>query len=152
MPHERTMQEALLEAGWPSGFLRWDQRAARIDERNGKTVFVPWSRRRRLLNWFSQHESVKYLPVCRVIGPGVQIRFDPILARDRMFLGLVDPPQIGMDIASQFPFGQLLTVGRMQRFGFEALDPTSRILWMVSHVALTLLLEVSISTLNNNEE
>ena len=48
MPHERTMREALLEAGWSPTFLRSDLREARIGLKDDEVVFEPWSRLSRL--------------------------------------------------------------------------------------------------------
>lgn len=158
MPHERTMREALLEAGWSPTFLRSDLREARIGLKDDEVVFEPWSRLSRLQRPSNVVTRLlklyPHLPVHRVIWPDVGIRFDPALANSWMFLGLIDSPFLGSrnmltasEVASQFPFGQQLIIKSLNSFtlGFNVSDPVAGKLWAISYIALTFLLEISIA-------
>jgi hypothetical protein len=131
---EITLQKLLLDhEKWPSRYLRWDLRAARLDIPGGIPCWVPFSRLWRLLNYGAR------LRIDDVIVPGIEIKFSNVLEGDRSFVGLVEPEHT-------IPFEKFLKIDKVEKFYFFVSDTEGTGYWQVSHIVLTHLTEVVIRT------
>jgi hypothetical protein len=133
---------------WPSKFLSRDLRIARIDLSKGRAILVPFRRLQRWLNPRAQ------LDIGRLIAPGKQIKFDPILSKDRSFGGLIEVDRMLRLPAKRdslfyaligFPFGEFLRISELNAFDFIVESAADGNRWQVSHIALTHLTEIEIS-------
>jgi hypothetical protein len=131
-----SIREALSDAGWPSKFLQWDERAGRLGLRNGVSGFEPFSPVQKLLH------PRDFFPIERLIQVEDHICFSSVLAEDRSFFGLVEPnPTV------KFPFDRFVPIVLVDQFDFWISEETSSQIWTISQIVLAAhLVEVRLNT------
>ena len=144
------IREELYRQGWPRRYLRWDERAAKIDHKNNTTGFIPWKRRHQIF-------SRPFLPVDLIISKGMEISFSNVLSGDRMFYGLAEmfltssyePTHVrgrrmfvGPTILSEdFPFEKWLTIEDIGGYDYII---RGKNYWKMSYITLTYITELTI--------